>query len=183
MAQVNKRITPKKLALGAGALIAAAFCVNLLLSPPAVVQLDAASMSLLTTDGTFRTVQGKGEHTIHVFLSTECSFCRKIEPELERLENVTVIRYMLPGGSDVGRKRALDVWCAEDQVKAWKNVAAGLPTTPAKCNGVALENNRVLAGRLGLTSTPSIIYGNGHVSAGMLSSGEITERMTKATTR
>lgn len=140
-------------------------------------------MSLLKTDGTFRTVQGKGERTIHVFLSTECSFCRKIEPELERLENATVVRHMLPGGSDIGRRRALDVWCAEDKAKAWKDVAAGLPTTPAKCDGVALENNRVLAGRLGLTSTPSIIYENGHVSAGMLSSGEIAERMTKAASR
>jgi len=183
MAQGNNRITLKKLALGAGALVAAAFCVNLLLSPPTVLQLDAEAMRSLTTEGTFKTVQGNGARTIHVFLSTECSYCRKIEPELERLENVTVLRHMLPGRSDDGRRRTLDVWCAEDQAKAWKDVAAGLPTTPAKCDGLALEKNRELAEHLGLTSTPSIIYENGHVSAGMLSAREIAERMTKATTR
>lgn len=53
MAQVNKPFPMKKLAAGASVLIAAAFCVNLLLSPTAVTQLDAAAMRSITNDATF----------------------------------------------------------------------------------------------------------------------------------
>ena len=54
MAQVYNRITPKKLAAGAGVLIAAAFCVNLILSPTGATPLDASSMRSVTAEGTFK---------------------------------------------------------------------------------------------------------------------------------
>jgi thiol:disulfide interchange protein DsbC len=183
MAQLYNRITLKKLAAGAGVLLAGALCAKLLFSPAAVVQLDQDAMRTLTTQGTFNTSQGDGSWKIHVFLSTECNFCRKIEPELDRLANVTVYRHLLPGHSAAGRKAAADVWCAENPEKAWKNVAAGLPNAATKCNGEVLEKNLELAKRLGMTSTPSIVYEDGHVSTGMLSAGEIEARIAKASSR
>lgn len=182
MAQVNKSITLKKLAAGAGVLAAAAFCVNLLLSPTTVTQLDAPAMSAITNEATFKTILGDGSRSIHVFLSSECPFCRKLEPELDRLRNVTVYRHMLPGVSESSRRLAAGVWCSEDRVKEWKNVAAGHAANPAKCDSAALEKNLVLARRLGLTTTPSIVYADGHVSAGLLSSGEIAEQVAKSAT-
>lgn len=50
-------------------------------------------------------------------MSTECSFCGQIEPELDRLANVTVFRHMLPGATDNSRLLAKTVWCAEDPVR------------------------------------------------------------------
>jgi thiol:disulfide interchange protein DsbC len=158
MMQVNIPITVKTLAAGAGLLAASVFCANLLFSATTVTQLDAQAMRLVTADGTFKTVQGDGSRAIHVFLSTDCSFCHKIEPELGRL----------------------DVWCAANPVQAWKTVAAGQTTSPAKCDGSAIEKNLALAKRLGLTMTPTIVYEDGNVSAGMLSSGEIATRTAKA---
>jgi thioredoxin-related protein len=180
MAQVDKPILFKKLAAGAGILAAAAFCANLLFSPTAVTQLDANAMSAITAEGTFKTVQGDGSRAIHVFLSTECSFCHKIEPELDRLENVTVYRHLLPGRTEAGRLSAVDVWCSANPAQAWKAVAVGQRTSSAKCDGSVIEKNLELAKRLGLTMTPSIVYEDGHVSAGMLSSGEIAARIAKS---
>jgi len=183
MAQVNKPINVKKLAAGAGVLVAAAFCVNLLLSPITETQLDASAMSALTTDATFKTTLGNGSRAIHVFLSTECPFCRQIEPELDQLEDVTVYRHMLPGTTESSRRLAVNVWCADDRVKEWKEIAAGRPSSFAKCDGTALEKNLLLARRLELTTTPSIVYDDGHVSTGMLSSGEISSRISKSAMR
>jgi thiol:disulfide interchange protein DsbC len=180
MMQVNIPITVKTLAAGAGLLAASVFCANLLFSPTTVTQLDAQAMRLVTADGTFKTVQGDGSRAIHVFLSTDCSFCHKIEPELGRLDNVTVYRHLLPGHTEGGRISAVDVWCAANPVQAWKTVAAGQTTSPAKCDGSAIEKNLALAKRLGLTMTPTIVYEDGNVSAGMLSSGEIATRTAKA---
>jgi protein-disulfide isomerase len=180
MSQVNNVITLKKLAAGAGVLVAAALCLNLLLSPTSPTQIDAQIMRSISKEGTFATVLGDGSRAIHVFVSTECSFCRKIEPELDRLESVTVYRHMLPGRTAAGRLLAVDVWCARDSVKAWKDVTVGAPISPTKCDGKVLEKNLELARRLGLTTTPSIVYADGHVSAGMLSSSEIARRIAKS---
>lgn len=109
MAQVNKPINVKKLAAGAGVLVAAAFCVNLLLNPTVETQLDASALSAITTDATFKTTLGNGSRAIHVFLSTECPFCRQIEPELDHLADVTVYRHMLPGATGTSRVLAVNV--------------------------------------------------------------------------
>lgn len=180
MPQVNNTITMKKLAAGAGILAAAVVCANLLFNPSAVTQLDAKAMRSITNEGTFKTVQGDGSRTIHVFLSTECSFCHKIEPELDRLENVTVYRHLLPGQSDSGRVSAMNIWCSTNPIKAWKTVAAGGHAESAKCDGSVVETNLEVAKNLGLTMTPSIVYQDGQVSAGLLSSEEIAKRITKA---
>lgn len=180
MAQVNKPITFKKLAAGAGILAAAVFCANLLFNPTAVTQLDAKAMSSITNEGTFKTVQGNGSRAIHVFVSADCSFCHKIEPELDQLENVTVYRHLLPGRTEAGRLSAVDVWCSANPAQAWKTVAAGHRVSSAKCDGSVIEKNLERAKRLGLTMTPSIVYEDGQVSAGMLSASEIAARIAKS---
>lgn len=117
-------------------------------------------MRTLTAEGTFKTVQGDDPRALHVFLSADCTFCRQIEPELGKLENVTVYRHLLPGHTHAGRLAAIDVWCSPTPAVAWKNVAAGLPTgsetRSEKCDGNVLERNLDLAKRLGLTSTPTV---------------------------
>lgn len=180
MMQVNNLITVKTLAAGAGFLAASVFCANLLFSPDTVTQLDAQAMRLVTAEGTFKTVQGDGSRAIHVFMSADCPFCHKIEPELGRLDNVTVYRHLLPGHTESGRLSGVYVWCAANPMQAWKIVASGQAPTPAKCDGSAIEKNLALAKRLGLTMTPSIVYEDGNISAGMLSSSEISTRATKA---
>jgi thiol:disulfide interchange protein DsbC len=183
MAQVDRKITVKKLAAGAGVLVAAALCVKLLFSPADAMQLDATAMQALTTEHTFKTTLGDGSRAVHVFLSIDCTFCHQIEPELDKLENVTVYRHLLPGKTDESSRRTLGVWCAQDQLKAWKEVVAGRTTSAATCNGYGLEKNLLLAKRLGLTSTPSIVYESGKVSAGMLSAAKITAMLAEASNR
>ena len=182
--QVRKSIPWKRLNIGviagAGVVVAAAFCLNLLLAPTAAMPLDAQAMTMLTTNGAVTTIQGDGRRAIHVFLSTECSYCRKIEPELARLENVTVYRHLLLGRTKQGRLSAVDVLCSENPAQAWQRVAAGVqrsaPGYTTKCNGGTLEKNLALAKRFGLSMTPSIVYEDGQVSAGMLLSGQISAR-------
>ena len=181
--QLNKSLNLKRLAAGAGVLAAAAFCVTWIMRPNPTLQLDVETMRSITTSGTFKTVLGNGSRELHVFLSTECVYCREIEPELDKLENVTVYRHMLPGQSDAGRLAAIDVWCSSNPIETWKKVAAGIPVSRVSCDATQIEKNRAMARRLGLTSTPSIVYEDGHISAGMLLSGEIAERVAKSTLR
>lgn len=182
MAQIPNSNTLMALIAGAGLLAAAAFSANLLSSPAAVTQLDDRTLRSLTTDGTFKSVQGDGSRAIHVFLSADCKFCLQIEPEFDQLNNVTVYRHLLPGHTKAGRLKAIDVWCSDNQVGAWKKIGEGLVIQPAKCSDVAaIDGNLVLAKRLGLTSTPSIVFEDGHVSSGMVSSSNIAARIALST--
>ena len=118
-----------------------------------------------------------------MFLSTECSFCRQIEPELDQLKNVTVYRHLLPGHTAAGRVAANSVWCSNDPAAAWKNHVTGQPVVPTTCTGRALDKNLALAKRLGITMTPTIVFEDGHVSAGMHSVDQINRLIERSLAR
>lgn len=187
MAQVNKKSNAFKLANVAGILALIAVAAKLLSSHEGVTQLDAVAMKVLTSSDTIKTIQGDGSKTLHVFLSTDCPYCRQVEPELGKLENVTVHRHLLPGHSEEGRRSAIAVWCAASPIDAWRDVAGGrgvrVKTIREGCDKGALERNLEVARRLGLTSTPAMIYEDGHVSSGMLSAGKLTKELDGAATR
>lgn len=181
MSQVNKKSSRAVIAAGAGIIAVAIFGFSFLGPQQGIQQLDSQALTLLTQQGAFKTSKGGGERAIHVFVSADCKFCRGIEPELAKLENVTVYRHLLPGHSELGRTSAVDVWCSNDRVSAWKSFAGGVAIPSSTCNAGQLDTNLSLAKRLGLTTTPSIIYEDGTVSAGLLSAGEIVKRISKAT--
>lgn len=173
------------MALAGAALLGLAVLAAKLLSEPAAgTQLDSVAMRSLTSYGTFKTVQGDGSRALHVFLSTDCSYCRQVEPELSKLENVTVFRHLLPGHTEEGRDAAKKVWCSTEPVQAWKEIAAGdqisTVARSGECDVGTLEKNRELAKRLGVTSTPAMIYESGHISTGLFSAAELTNMLTKA---
>lgn len=172
----------KKLLAGASLAAFALAAVSLLW--PADVRLDPVEMRLLSVNGTIKTVQGDGSRALHVFLSTDCSFCRQIEPELAELENVTVYRHLLPGHTEAGRVTTTEVLCSEAPAQAWSNVAAGKPAGLAVrmqgCDVGVLKKNLDAAHRLGVASTPTVIYANGKVSAGLLSSAELAKMLAEA---
>jgi thiol:disulfide interchange protein DsbC len=106
---------------------------------------------------------------MHVFISVDCSFCRKIELELARLDNVTLHYHLLPGHSASGKREAVHVWCARDQVQAWREVAKGGTVPAAECDSGALDRNLALVRQLKIETTPAMIHANGRTLTGALS--------------
>lgn len=139
--------------------------------------LDQTEMRLVKEGNAIRTVKGDGSRHIHVFVSVDCRFCHKAEAELDKLDNVTVHRYLLPGRDETSIKAAEQVMCAVSPVQAWKAIAAGEPQHAAinagQCNRALLDENKTVAVALGLRSTPSIIFPNGRLSPGLMSASEM----------
>lgn len=182
--QVNKVRLVNKLMAGAGLIAVVAIGASLLSEPSTVPRIGPGAMRSLANGGAFKTIQGDGSRTLHVFLSTDCTYCRRVEPELAKLENVTIHRHMLPGRSESGRATAKQVWCSLDRSRAWTDVAAGRPVgngmAPHDCSGDVLDANLELAKKLGVRSTPAMIFVNGEVSTGMQSAGALTSKLTEA---
>jgi thiol:disulfide interchange protein DsbC len=108
-----------------------------------------------------RTVRGNGQRKVAVFSDPSCSFCRRLEPELADIDNVTVYTFLLPFQ---GAARPLAIWCAADRELAWQRFMlqgdASLLNADARCEH-PLERNLALAHRLGVQGTPTLILADG----------------------
>jgi thiol:disulfide interchange protein DsbC len=119
-----------------------------------------------------KTVRGSGgnEHRrIAVFSDPGCSFCRRLEPELAGLDDVTIYTFLVPFQ---GRARPVAIWCAADREKAWHQFMlqgdtsllkpAGDPAAPrvAECDN-PLDRNLALAQRLAVQGTPTLVWADG----------------------
>jgi thiol:disulfide interchange protein DsbC len=157
--------------------IAAAGYFMLAPEPPLV--LTPAALASVTTADTFTHVAGAGKRTMHVFISVDCSFCRKVEPELARLDNVTLRYHLLPGHRADGKREAMGVWCARNQVQAWRTVAQGGTTPAANCESAALDRNLALVTKLKIERTPAMILPDGRVLTGALSGDALQAELAR----
>ncbi len=103
---------------------------------------------------------GTGARRIAVFADPTCGFCKRYEPTLHQLENVTVHTFVLamlgPQAADMAKR----VMCANDPVQAWNAwmIKGERPADPsADCDSSVLERNKQLAAKLGVSGTPTTL--------------------------
>ena len=63
-----------------------------------------------------KTVRGKGERVLAVFSDPDCPYCRRLEAELDKLDNVTLYTfpYPLEGLHPEAKDKSIAVWCAAE---------------------------------------------------------------------
>lgn len=159
----------RRAVLGLAALCAIAVTGYWITTPERPLVLSPAILASVTPADSFKRVSGRGTRAVHAFISVDCSFCRKIEPEFQKLDNVTVHYHLLPGHSASARQDARQVWCAPDPAKAWASVARGVAVVAPKCDDAGLDRNLALALKLGIENTPAMVLENGRVLTGAFS--------------
>jgi thiol:disulfide interchange protein DsbC len=127
------------------------------------------------------TVRGNGSRRIYVFSDPACGFCRRLEPELARVDDVTVHTFVVPFQGEALPARIL---CAADREAAWMDFMrrgdARPPTAPATC-AHPLRRNRALARQLNVTGTPTLIFADGRRIAGYVPAAQIEAALAAAT--
>lgn len=114
---------------------------------------------------------GKGEKRLAVFSDPDCPFCRQLEAELEKLEDVTVYVFPYPIASlhPSAAKISQGIWCAPNKAKAWRDYLlrkVAPPAAPAGCDTAAITRNVALAEQLSINATPTLIAGDGRMASG-----------------
>lgn len=127
-----------------------------------------------------KTVRGTGARTVYVFSDPACQFCRRLEPELSKLQDVTIHTFVVPF---LGRQLPQSILCAADPGKAWLALmlnghSSGL-APQADCVS-PLDRNLQLARQLGVSGTPTLFYADGSRSAGYVDAGEVERRIAAA---
>ena len=127
-----------------------------------------------------RTVRGNGQRKVAVFSDPACSFCRRLEPELAGIDDITVYTFLVPFQ---GAARPVAIWCAADREQAWQRLMlhgdASLLNPAATCEH-PVERNLALARRLGAQGTPTLIWSDGSRTEGYVDRGVLEARLIQA---
>ena len=113
-----------------------------------------------------KTVRGNGERKVAVFSDPNCVFCKRLEPELATLDNITIYTFLVPFQ---GETTPIAVWCAQDRESAWQRLMLHgdntLLGTAAVC-AHPIGRNLALAHRLGVQGTPTLLWADGSRTEG-----------------
>lgn len=121
-------------------------------------------MSNLPLNQSIKIQQGDGSRSLVVFTDPSCPFCRQLEPELEKLTNVTIHYFLLPLTADTADKTQ-SIWCAKDRVAAWKSAINGKQIATARCQ-TPFVDIAALARRVGANGTPTMLSADGRTLQG-----------------
>lgn len=115
-----------------------------------------------------KTVKGNGNRVVAIFSDPDCPYCKRLEGELAKLDNVTIYTFLFPLESihPEAKARSIAVWCAADQRSAWSQaVLTGSVSSLVACNN-PINDNLVLGTALGIVGTPTLIAMDGRVLPG-----------------
>ena len=124
-----------------------------------------------------KVVHGTGARTLFSFSDPACAYCRRLEPELAQLQDVTIYTFVLPFQ---GRQLPQAVLCSPDPVKSWQSVMLNANTSglnPQADCATPLDRNLALARQLGVNGTPTVFYADGTRTTGYVPVTEIERRI------
>jgi len=143
--------------------------------------LDVRQLPPLTM--AIKRVKGDGKRELRVFLDPMCPYCRKLEAELERINNLTLYVYpypleaKFPGSTNIAKS----IWCSSDKAKAWESwmLHALRPSGPTNCS-TPIEQIDAAATKLNIDSTPTLVFADDGVIK-QFANAETIERFLKET--
>jgi thiol:disulfide interchange protein DsbC len=148
-------------------------------------ELTKVDFNSLPLDQAIKVVKGNGSRKLVVFSDVDCPFCKKLEQnELTNINDVTVYTFLYPIEQlhpDAANK-SKSIWCATNRVKAWQDWIFNnkLPAAATNCE-VPLERVGELAHKMGVTSTPTLIFADGKRMLGAQPHKEIEKYLLAAT--
>ena len=146
-----------------------------------VDKLTAISFDALPLKDAFTIVRGNGKRKLAVFEDPNCSYCKKFERDLQKVNNVTVYMFLYPILSADSNEKSKNIWCTKDKAKAWQDwMVRDKPTVVASCDTEAIDRNVELGHKHKITGTPTLIFVDGTRVPGAISAAEVEKHLTSA---
>ncbi len=133
-------------------------------------------------DMAIKRVKGDGHRRLIVFSDPMCPYCRRIEQEFTKLNNVTIylfpypIEKRFPGSTELSKA----IWCSPDRAKAWDEwmLKGTRPTAKGTCV-TPIDDLDKIGNKLGIGVTPTVIFSDGAPMNGMISAAEMDRLMNQ----
>jgi len=125
------------------------------------MRLSQVKFSDLPLDLAAKQVKGNGKRVLATFEDPNCTYCKKLAEELQKVTDVTIYTFVypiFPQSGDVSRS----IWCAPDRAKAWNDyVLKNVAPPPAKCDTAGMDRVLALGKRMDIRGTPAMIFADG----------------------
>lgn len=146
-------------------------------------KLMEVKWSSLPLANAIKEVRGNGSRKLAVFSDADCPYCRKLEPELEKLTNVTIYTFLYPieGLHPDAVPTSKKIWCEKDRLKAWKAymLKGEEPKSKGDCAN-PVDETVELGAKLRVSGTPTLILENGQRIPGFVPADKLDAMLTAA---
>ena len=124
-------------------------------------------------------VKGNGTRKLVVFEDPYCGFCKKLRQSFEAMNDITVYTYMTTGLSPDSGKKARDMWCSTDRIKAYDDwmVRGKAPQNAETACADPVKKVGELARGMGVGPVPAIFFADGTKVAGYLPANDLEARL------
>lgn len=148
------------------------------LSEKRLAQLGAFKFSELPLGDAVKTVYGDGRRVLVTVEDPNCSYCKRLVPELEKLDNVTVYTFLYPILGDDSEIKSKAVWCAADRARTWHDFMASGKELPKRTECAnPIERNLALAKKLRVMGTPTILLQTGERIPGLPTADQLAQKL------
>jgi thiol:disulfide interchange protein DsbC len=146
-------------------------------------QLNRIEFAELPFASAIKTVRGNGDRRMAVFADPDCPFCKRLEQELQHVDNVTVYTFLYPIETlhPGATRKSAKIWCAPDPRAAWEQwmLRQSEPTSEPCDDGHAAEL-AALADQLRVFATPTMFFEDGRRLSGAVDRERIETELRAA---
>ena len=145
-------------------------------------ELNRVAWESLPLDLAFKRVKGNGSRKLVIFADADCPYCKRLEGDIKKLDNVTIYTFLFPIDQlhpDAGRKSAL-IWCSADRAKSWDEFFASgkLPDNKGDCP-TPIKDTARLGEKLHVSATPTLVFADGSVVPGAIPLAQLEKEIDK----
>jgi thiol:disulfide interchange protein DsbC len=144
-------------------------------------EIIKADFNALPFDQAIKIVRGNGSRRLALFEDPLCPFCQKLEQDTQGVTDVTIYTFLFPLEQlhPGATARARQIWCAPDRAAAWSQwMRSQTPAQDqAECKGDPIAANLVLAQKLRVNATPTLIFADGSRVTTAISAAELESHL------
>jgi len=144
-------------------------------------ELNKVDFDRFPLDQAIKLVNGKGTRQLVYFSDPNCPYCKRMDKELQAIEDLTVYVFLYPILSPDSMAKSQKVWCSPDRAKAWQGwmLEGKAPAGEGNCETPIL-NNLQLGQQLRIRGTPALFFPNGQRVSGAITADEVRDLLTRA---
>ena len=146
-----------------------------------IEKLTAIKFDDLPAKDAFTIVRGDGKRRMAVFQDPNCGFCKRLERDLQKVDNVTIHMYLYPILSADSHEKSRNIWCAKDRAKAWTDwMVRDIVPPAATCDTAAVERNIDYGRKHNISGTPTIVFTDGKRVPGAIPAAQVDKYLAEA---
>jgi thiol:disulfide interchange protein DsbC len=145
-------------------------------------EISAIKFADLPLDLAIKTVRGKGTRVLATFEDPNCGYCKQLQKEIAKVDDVTIYTFLIPILSPDSDTKARAIWCSADRSKAWRELMVNNKSpapAPTNCSAPN-EKVKALGQKYRIQGTPTIFLANGERIPGYVPAARLEEMLKVA---